>query len=300
VNWATTAVLSSVLYAAVNIIDSHLLSRRMPGLRSFLLPIAVVHSLFALVVFFLFPLPANLGVKPVLAIVIAGVLRIIAAVIMLHNLRREEVSLVIPVVYSYPIFVAIIAMPLLGEVLSALQWVAVVIVVVGTLLVSAKKMPTGLNGWLAKFFPLLLFAGLLFAVADVATKYALNYMSFWSAFSLNTFTMSGITLLFAARPEVVKQLIAIKPRKTFVWLIVVDEALTLVAVVLWYWAMTLGPVSLVSTILGSRPAFVALFALLLSQTLPQFLLNSRSKGLLALRLFATAMIVGGIAIIYLT
>jgi hypothetical protein len=59
-------------------------------------------------------------------------------------------------------------------------------------------------------------------------------------------------------------------------------------------------VSLVSTIASSRPIFVVIYALILSRTSPMFLEWQSGKGMLALRLIAIAMIVSGIAIIYLT
>jgi len=67
-----------------------------------------------------------------------------------------------------------------------------------------------------------------------------------------------------------------------------------------FWAMERGPVSLVSTISSSRPIFVVIYALILSRVSPMFLEWRRGKVMLALRLIATAMIVSGIAIIYLT
>ena len=71
-------------------------------------------------------------------------------------------------------------------------------------------------------------------------------------------------------------------------------------IAMMFWAMELGPVSLVSAITSSRPIFVVIYALILSRIRPMFLLEGKSgRGVLAARLIATAMIAGGIAIIYL-
>jgi len=59
-------------------------------------------------------------------------------------------------------------------------------------------------------------------------------------------------------------------------------------------------VSLVSTIISSRPIFVLTYALILNRVLPTFLEWQPGRRMLALRLIATAMIVSGIAIIHLT
>jgi hypothetical protein len=81
-------------------------------------------------------------------------------------------------------------------------------------------------------------------------------------------------------------------------LLFLNETLAMVGIVLSFWAMQRGPVSLISTILGSRPIFVALYALILGRLAPEFIIQGE-KGTLAVRLIATAMIVGGISIIYL-
>ncbi|TRZ93485.1 MAG: hypothetical protein D4R82_05030, partial [Dehalococcoidia bacterium] len=130
-NWVNTAILGAAVMGVVNILDSHLLSKRMPGLRAFLLPVGIIHLIYGSLLFALFPLPGGIGMWPVVVAVASGVLRTGAVVIMLDSLRREEVSQVIPVIYAYPIFVAIMAVPLLGESLNYLQWLAIVIVVVG-------------------------------------------------------------------------------------------------------------------------------------------------------------------------
>jgi hypothetical protein len=67
-----------------------------------------------------------------------------------------------------------------------------------------------------------------------------------------------------------------------------------------FWAMETGPVSLVSAIASSRPIFVLIYALILSRTLPMFLEWQSGKLMLAIRVVAAVLIVGGISIIYLS
>ena len=298
VNWVNTAILSAAIMGVVNIIDSHLLSKRMPGLRAFLLPVAIVHLIYGYLLFTLFPLSEGTGIWPVLAAVLSGTLRTAAVIIMLDSLQREEVSQVIPVVYTYPIFVAIMAVPLLGEALNYLQWLAIVIVVAGAVMVSVRQRPSGSTGLRGKL--LLLFgSSLLFAVADIAGKYALAFISFWNMFWLTAFCMSGIFLLVSVRPHVIRQLINMERRNSALGLLAFNETLAPAGIVLIFWALERGPVSLVSTIVSSRPMFVLMFAFILSRLSPAFVGWDSGKGILALRLIATAMIVGGITIIHL-
>ena len=300
VDWVNIAVLSTAVIGLVHIIDSHLISRRMPSLRAFLLPASIVTLVFGLILFSLFPLPEDVGIWPLMATVASGMLRTASLLILLYTLKREEVSRVIPVASTYPIFVAIMAVPLLGETLHYLQWIAIIIVVAGAVIASARRSTGGSATWLGASFFLLIGSSLLMAVANIAAKYALAYISFWNMYCINTFCMSGIFLLISVRPHILKELGNMKRRTSAIALLILDEILVVIGVVLLFWAMERGPVSLVSTIVSSRPIFVVIYALILSRASPMFLEWQSGKGMLALRLIATAMIVGGIAIIYLT
>ena len=90
-----------------------------------------------------------------------------------------------------------------------------------------------------------------------------------------------------------------KQRNIAIALLIVNELLAPIAIALSLWAIERGPVSLVSTITSSRPIFVVIFALILSRAAPTFLDWQPGRGLLALRLMATVMIVSGITIIHL-
>ncbi len=300
VDWVTMAVLGAAAIGVVNIIDSHLISRRMPSFRAFLLLVGAIVLVYGLVAFYFFPLPEDVGIWPMVVAVTSAVVRMVSVTIMLYTLRTEEVSQVVPVFHVYPVFVAIIAVPLLGEVLGYLQWLAIVVVVTGAVMVSAKRDHGGITTWLGKSFLLLFGAGLLMAIADVASKYALDYISFWNMYWVTAFCISGIFLLISLRPQVLKELGNMRRRNSSMGLLALNETLAVTGMAITFWAMEGGPVSLVSTITGSRPVFVLVFALILNRLRSGFLLEKQSgKGMLALRLVATAMIVGGIAIIYL-
>jgi len=299
VNWASMAVLSAAIMGMVSVLDSHLLSRRMPSLRALLLPAGVLHLCYGLVTLAIFPLPAGVGIWPVLAAAASGILRTIAVILMFNILTREEVSRVVPVVYTYPVLVAIMAVPLLGETLGYLQWLAILVVVAGAVIISAEKRPPRVTGSVGRPFLLLFVSSLCIALGDVASKYALNTISFWNGFSLAAICMSVIFLLFSLRPEVLRSLRDMPRRNSSLGLLLFNESIAPVGIVCVFWAIKQGPVSLVSTIVGSRPIFVAVYSLILGRFLPDFLIKSTGKGVLIVRLVATAMIVSGIAIIYL-
>jgi drug/metabolite transporter (DMT)-like permease len=272
----------------------------MPGLLAFLVPVGISQLIFSSLVFFLFPLPQHAGTLPILSALSGGICRTTASLILFYNLKNEEVSRAIPITFTYPIFVAIMAVPLLGESLNFLQWLAIIIVVSGAVVISAEKNPISATASLSKPFLLLFVSSLLMALGDIFSKYALNYISFWNVYSLSIFCLSGISLIISIRPSTIQQLRDMKQLKLALILVISCELLVMLATMLQFWAMERGPVSLVATICGTRPFFVAIYSIILGFVLPGFLIRRASSGVMTLRLVAIALIVGGISIIYLT
>jgi drug/metabolite transporter (DMT)-like permease len=299
-NWTSTATLSAATYGVVSIVDSHLLSKRMPGLRAFLLPVGIIQLIFCLLVFYLFPLPEGSGALPILAAVAGGIFRTAGSLILFYNLKKEEVSRVIPITFTYPIFVAIIAIPFLGESLHYLQWLAIIIVVAGAVIISAERSHAGSPISLSKPFLLLFVASLFMALGDIFSKYALSYLKFWNIYSLSLLCLSLISLMVSIRPSTIKQLRDTTQLKSALVMLFFSEVLVMVGTALQFWAMARGPVSLVSTISSTRPFFVAIYSIILGFILPGFLIRRVSSRVMAVRFIAIAMIIGGISIIYLT
>ena len=167
-------------------------------------------------------------------------------------------------------------------------------------MVSVGQSPSGVTAWRIKPLLLLFGSSLFFAIADIASKYALTYISFWNVFWLSALLQSGFFILVSIRPHILRQLSNMQQRTSTIAWLAFNETLALIGIVLVLWALSKGPVSLVSTIAGSRPIFVVIFALILSRISPMFLEWNPGKGKLALRLMAIALIVGGITIIQLT
>ncbi|MFC1935102.1 EamA family transporter, partial [Chloroflexota bacterium] len=239
--WITAALLGTASFSMVNIIDSHLLAKRLPGVRTLLLPAGIIHLIYGSISFYIFPLPEGIQLWPIVTMVASSMFRSAAVFIILYNLKREEVSRVIPIVYTYPVFVAIMAMPLLGEILTYLHWLAIIIVVAGAVVISLERSPYSFSLRAGKPFLLLFVASLLLAVADITGKYALGYISSWNGFSISIICIAGMSLLFSLRPHVIKELRDMKQRNTALVLVTINETIAPVAMAFTIWATKHGP-----------------------------------------------------------
>jgi uncharacterized membrane protein len=295
--WITAAVAVAAIMALVNVVDSHLISKRMPSLWTFLIPAGLVHFAFGLIFFVVHPPAEGADGFSWFIAAVGAVTRTAAVLLMLYAMRTEEVSRVIPVVYAHPVFVAILAVPLLDESLIALQWLAIFMTVAGAGLISLKGQ--GRRTRLRRSFGMLLVSSLLFGVAAVATKYASDSVPFWNMYSVTAIVLGGGFCLLAMRPSVLRELRDMPARGTALSLIGVNETIALVGIVLSFWAIENGPVSLVSTVMGIRPFFVFLYALALSRFLPTVLDERFTRGTVAMKVISIALIIGGVAIINL-
>lgn len=299
-DWVSASLVSAALLAIVNVVDSHLIAKRLPSLRSYLLILGFLVLLISAVLISLFPLPRDLDSWSLVMALLSGVLRGVSVYIMFYTLKQEEVSMVIPIVNSYPILVALFAMPILGEFLGTSQWMAIFIVVLGVILASFRGDSGSRIIWSGRVLGLLFASSILWALSEVTAKYALAVISPWQMYALSHFSIAFVFLIISVRPHILKELLRHEKRNSALIIVLFNETIAVISVVLFYWAMERGPVSLVSTIASTRPVFVFIYALVISR-FSEFLLEQRAtKGILLLRWIAITMIVGGVAIIYLT
>jgi drug/metabolite transporter (DMT)-like permease len=295
-SWIGIAIISAVILAFVNIIDSHILSQRINRFRTYLCILAPVYLVLGTLLYVSFPLPDNLTPWLVLGAIGNSILRATGITIMMYLLRTQSVSRVIPVVYAYPVLVAIMAVPILGESLTSLAWLAVLIVVGGVVLVGLGR-GSAQGRFSAGILILLVITCVLFAGADISSKYLLGYFSFWKLFSINTLVMGAIFGTIGFRPANFHQAKNLERRNSLLILMITNEAVAIGAMLLGTQAMSLGPIAIVSAILGSRPIFVALLAMAVSYIAPSFL-GAQARERKVITLVAAAMIVAGIALIY--
>jgi drug/metabolite transporter (DMT)-like permease len=298
--WILLALASTAIAALVNTFDSHFLSRRMPGLRSYLLIIGLFTILVSFVLFLIFPFPSDTA--PVIYAMAAAcaVLRVGAVMTLMYAMKKEDVSRIMPLEATAPIFVAIMASVFLGESLRAVQLAAIVIVVLGAVLISFKRSDSGSSRFHAASFSLLMCSSLLYAASDVINKYTLDYISYWNSASLNFLLTSVFFVLICLRRDVIRQIKNIPHPWRASFMVILNQSAAIVSTVIACWAIQNGPVSLASTIFNSKPFFVFVYAMLLARMAPGFLVRDKAERRdTIMKISATFMIVGGITLIFL-
>lgn len=297
--WIIAAIAASAIMGVVAVIDSHLISKRMPSLRAFFLPLGILSLGFGLITLGFRPLSGEIETIPLVVAVASAIIRSAGILLMLRAMRSGEVSRIIPVIHIYPIFVAFLAVPLLGEVLGLKEWLSILMTVSGAVFISVQRNAGGRGARLQRSFLMLLGASMFLGVANVASKYALDYMSFWNMFSINALWLGAIFLLLSVRPRILRELRDMKQRNRVLSLLTLNECLALVGIISSFWAIEQGPVSLVSTILSIRPFFVFIYALGLSRFFPAVLGEHMSRGIVTVKIISISLIIGGVGLLTL-
>lgn len=298
--WIPITLVATAILSVVSILDSHLISKRFISFRTFLIPAGSVHFVTGLIIMLTLPLTDTANAASLLVAFGAGIARVTAAFLMLRTMRSEEVTRIMPIINTFPIFVAIFSVPLLGEVLSVIEWMAIIITVSGAVLISVNWDSKSKGMKLRKSFISLILSSVLFGLANTGSKYALDYLSYWNMYGINALCIGGFFLLTSLRPRYLSEIRQMDRRTRTLFLTAFNELIATVGFVLTFWAIEQGPVSLVSTVTGTRPAFVFVYALLLSLFFPSVINEHFSRGVVITKVISIGMVIGGATLLSLS
>lgn len=295
--WLPTALAAASISGFVSILDSHLIGKRLSSLSAFLLPTAVVQGLCGVVILMTTVIPVETNGMTVLLTIISSAVRAVGIFIILRALRAEEVSRVMPVTSSFPIFVALLAVPFMNEVLGWLQWLAIVITVAGVMLISIQRHPGGIR--LRKSFASLVFASLLLGISNTLAKYVLDGIPLLPMYGINTLTVSASFILFSLPGSLRGELRGLAADYKSLLLVTINALIAMVGFYFYFGAIEKGPVSQVSTILSTRPVFIFIFALIVSRVYPAVLNERMGRSAVVIKMVSIALIIGGVALLLL-
>jgi len=198
-----------------------------------------------------------------------------AFLFILYNfaMMKEQGTSVVSLIYTSPLFVALLALVFLGEQLTLTNYLGIVILILSAFLVLYKKLDTK-NIALG----IILVYAFFSAVTRVASKSALESVDIWSYFFW--FLIGGIVgtfLLAAIRP---KRLAAAWRRvdRRLLLLFVATTGLGELGFVLLYSAFSLGSVVLASGLAAIQPTVVFAYSTVLGRIRPGVIPAERASG----------------------
>jgi hypothetical protein len=219
---------------------------------------------------------------------------------MFQVMSRHEVSRILPVISTSPVYVAIMAMVFLDESLTVAHWVAIAVTVTGAFLVSIRPVRGSVVIVLGRSLGVLVVASILVAAAQLLGKVALNELSLTSMFPFRSLGLATGCVALSLRRSTYAETRAMFSSFASGGLMVLTEAVIApFAALITIWAIMLGPVSLAVTLMSARPLFVFVLSAILSTKLLSVLAEPLDRVTLSIKAVSIAMIVAGVVAISL-
>ena len=299
--WVLYALGSAITFSLVSTLDKVLLQKYIPSSRVFIILVGFVQLLLALIVL---PLASFTGYGADDAAIAIGSGLVTGAylILLFWAISLQDVSRVVPVASTYPIFIAVIAQLFLGEELGVLAWTGICVTVAGVGLMSFG--PTARASDMGKgqtmVFALLVTASLLFGLTQIMSKVVADDMDVWTLLMWRMLGAAAVCIALLVKTQVVPDIMRALRNPSAVGLLLLTEgALVLVAMVFTLEAIYNGPVSLASTVMATRPLFVFVLGVALSMGASNVLNEPLEGRILATKLLAIAMMIAGVGAVTL-
>ena len=295
--WVMAVLISTSLFAVVTVFDKRLASDLFPSAGAFNAAFGLLQGVIALVYFAaVVPTVGFDGGDGAPWAVASGLLWALGLFLFFHGLSLEEASRAAPIQQVGPIFAAVVAVLFLGETLAPAQWAAVVVVILGAVLVSARPEQGLFRLARGRAFFILLGGSFSVGMAFIASEQATREMNVWGIQAIRSAAMCAGVLALAMRPRTLRELRSVG-RSPSAWasLILAEGILAPVAALMFVVALSLGPVSSVSAVSASRSMFVLLLGVALSTRYLRLLDERIDPRTIALKAAAVSLIIAGVA-----
>ena len=299
-SWIALTLVSASILGMIGVLDKAFLYHYARSLRTLPLLIAISHVPIGIAFIAISPLE-ELTVAAASWSLAAGVLGGLSAVVFFKVMAKREVTRTIPVVQTYPIFVAPLAVLFLDESLRAFHWFAILVTVAGAVMMSMRQNTGGRGLVIDRSFYELLGASLLLAGMNLAAKQAVETLPVLLVHGLRSLGVAAVLMAFGARHEPlneVRRMIA--ERSPALGLFGLNEfVIVTTGMILNLWATSLGPISLVSALTGSSSLFLLVYSTLLGLRFRGLLGEQVGRRAVIVKASATTLIVAGVMVISL-
>lgn len=289
--WLLFAFLAPLFMAFTKMINKFLLDRYAKDFFSMAIYLNVIYFILSFFLVLVVNFASPLGY--ILLAILIGVLGFVSFVMALKAMSMEDVSIVTPILYIFPVFTILFAFLFLGEFVSIGQYAGAALLILGSVLIAFKRNAGKLA--VSPALKPLMIAVVLLGAMIVMEKYALSVISPYEMMFWNNIGMLGASLAALALLPKVKggfvALLKLKPR--IVGLAWLCNASAFVATLLFFLALSAGPATLVSSLNALQPFFVLVMVLLLGRFLPHWLKEEHTARTLLLKVLAVLFVLLG-------
>lgn len=290
-DWLVFALLCPAFWGLNNVFYKFLMTKKFRSYFSMLSFMGFVDLFFAVAIYLV--TPASFVFPYVLFAMVVGLMPLLAFWFYSKALMVEEISRITPLFQFIPIFVVLLSVIFLNEILSAQRYFGVAIIIIASILISYRNSTSGKSFSAALKF--MIPFSVVLAVHAILEKFLLSYIDYWSVFFWNILgAFLGVLFLLTfskPRREFSEAVSAVGKRAFFV--VFVGEGVYFLGTICWLIAASMGYVSLVSALAGLQHFFVFIYVLLSSLFVPHHLKEEMTRGVIALKISAIALMFAG-------
>jgi transporter family protein len=289
--WAIFALITGVLWSVVSIFEKHIIGHEYHDpIAATVIKTYVVFAIFSCGSFFAGK-DITSDMSLIIPSLISGMILSIAVFFYYRSLQSGDVSRVVPVFSTAPIFTIFFGAIFLHEHLSAIDYIGVLTIAGGSMAMGMEQVKHRLK--IDHAVLMALTVAFFSAMRTVIMKNPVDAVSvwpllFWVGFGGLIFA-TPLLIIHYQRIEEYNELQA----RRGIWHFVIADVLDAFGHVSLFIAIGLGSVSLVTGILHTKALIIFLVASIISAIWPNFINEKISRTILAKKTLGTALIILG-------
>ena len=294
-NWIILALIAVILWSVGSIITKFCRVRYFENSTGYIL-FTLPTALLSLVLLFFEPF-ILLDFKTSLVAILTGILGTITYYFFLEAVHKEEVSKVIVLLQTAPLFVLIESTFFLNEILALKEYIAFLMILIGAVLISLKKVEKRFVVTLGVILAIL--CAFFYSIQSVLLKYLseinLSTMMIYREIGFVVSTLFIFLVSSNARASLKKVIKDVNPKKTF--LVYLAESIGMAGFFIMYLALQQGPVSMVTVLDGLETVFIIIWTVLLSIFFPKILKEEINKKTIVIKAMSIILMIAGLYLI---
>ncbi len=293
--WVLLSILAPAILTVVNFTDKYILERQIKDYRGFAIFSAIVGLTAGALLWVATGFP-TLPLTDGLLVVLTGVLAVFGTALYFQVLSKEETSKVIFLLQLTPVMVLALSVLFLGDKLSLRAFAGFVLIFASTLGASFEK-GKGFKIKLSGPLALMLIADFFWALSLIVFKFVSETNSFVKMVSYESLGWAvGGAVLFAVFPGIrnafFKTASALK--KQALGVVFLNEIIYVASKLIGFWAISLGPVAMVSVIGSTNVFFGVAYGWILTLAAPKIFKEAIDKRSLAGKFCLASLLVLGL------
>lgn len=295
-NWLWYAILAYAVYSVTNFTDKFLLEKRVKDPMSVTILNGSLYLLLGTLLFFISGAHI-LSITNTILLIGGGTFLTFYMIPYFKALTLEDTSRVVPLFLFYPVFTLLFSVLFLHESLRFFEIVGFFLILLGGFVIGTEKISLQIFS-LRKALFLMVLASFFYTLSNVIFKFV-TVNNFWTNFSYLTWGSAVGCIILLLKKE--NRLVVKEQLHGITWnticILIINSSLNLLAEFLAFYAISVGPVGLVSAVNGVQPFIVLLYGIILTFLFPKIIKEDIKKETVLIKIIASVMLFIGIYLI---